>query len=80
MVSDPRTNEQESDVRRQRPSRRTRPNLLPRPPLGLISEERGWAGLFVDPVDQLNRLAELREQGLLSSEEFAQQARKVADR
>jgi hypothetical protein len=37
----------------------------------------GWAGLLVDPVEQLKELADLRARGLLSAEEFEGQKAKV---
>jgi hypothetical protein len=67
-------------MRRERRSRRERPNLLARPPLGVLDDERGWSSLIVDPVDQLSRLADLRARGVLSAEEFDRQKAKVLER
>jgi hypothetical protein len=67
-------------MQRERPSRRKRPDLLARPPLGVLSEERGWSSLIVDPIDQLRRLDDLRARGVLSAEEFDQQKLKVFGR
>jgi hypothetical protein len=50
--------------------------LLTRPPW---SDGRGeqWAGSVVDPVRQIEALADLRDRGLLSPEEFDQQKSRV---
>jgi hypothetical protein len=58
-------------------SRSRRPDLLVRPPCTARDLELGWAALFVDPVEQLDELAELFGRGLLSREEFERQKAKV---
>jgi Short C-terminal domain len=60
-------------------SRGHRTDLLARPPCTARDLERGWAALFVDPIDQLKELADLRIRGLLSREEFDRQKAKVID-
>jgi hypothetical protein len=39
-----------------------------------------WTAWLVDPVEQLKELADLRERGLLSAEEFDRQKANVLDR
>lgn len=46
------------------------PDLLTRPPNGAREFVSEWSHLLVDPVRQLEVLAQLFEQGLLSREEF----------
>jgi Short C-terminal domain len=58
-------------------SRKGRTDLLVRPPCTARDLERGWAALFVDPVEQLDQLAQLYRRGLLSREEFEAQKAKV---
>jgi hypothetical protein len=58
-------------------SRNRRTDLLARPPCSARDLSRGWPVLFVDPVDQLNELADLVSRGLLSPEEFERQKAKV---
>ncbi len=64
-------------MRRLSHSRSRRTDLLARPPCTLRDLERGWAAMFVDPVDQLDELAELYARGLLSREEFEGQKAKI---
>jgi hypothetical protein len=47
-----------------------RTDLLARPPSGVFDPAAGWAALIVDPVAQLEELADLVERDLLSSAEF----------
>ena len=56
-----------------RRSRRRAAGLLARPPCTVRYLEQGWAALFVDPVDQLEALADLWVRGVLTTEEFEQQ-------
>jgi hypothetical protein len=42
-----------------------------------VGVERQWASLIIDPVQQLLALAELRDRGLISSDELAVQRRRV---
>jgi hypothetical protein len=51
-------------------------DLLVRPPCG-ADPDRGWVAMVVDPVEQLEALADLCRRGLLTSDEFAQQKAKV---
>ncbi len=46
------------------------PDLLTRPPNGTREFVAEWAHVLVDPVRQLQQLADLRVQGLLSQDEF----------
>lgn len=50
--------------------------VLTRPPCN-GADRQGWAALVVDPVQQLEELADLRDRGLLSPEEFDRQKEKV---
>jgi hypothetical protein len=52
--------------------------VLARPP-DHGAERRGWAAMVVDPVKQLEELADLRDRGLLSPEEFERQKEKVLE-
>ena len=51
-------------------SRDALPDLLSRPPTGAREFVAGWSDLIVDPVRQLEVLADLYGAGLLSREEF----------
>ena len=51
-------------------SRDALPDLLSRPPTGAREFVLGWSDLMVDPVRQLEVLADLHATGLLSREEF----------
>jgi hypothetical protein len=62
-----------------RPSRSQLTGLLSRPPC-TGTENRDWAALVVDPVRQIEALAELRDRGLLSPDEFEWQRAKVLQR
>ena len=53
------------------------PDLLARPPCGSRSFEEQWAAFVIDPVAQVRALAGLRDDGLLSDEEFERQKAKV---
>jgi hypothetical protein len=53
--------------------------LLTRPPC-TGTENRDWAALVVDPVRQIEALADLRDRGLLSPDEFESQMAKVLQR
>jgi len=64
-------------MRRRRTNRRHHFDLLPRPPCGGRELEGGVAALIVDPVEQLQELADLRSRGLLTSEEFERQKTRV---
>jgi hypothetical protein len=46
------------------------PDLLTRPPSGTREFVAEWAHMLVDPVRQLQQLADLHGQGLLSQDEF----------
>ena len=61
------------------PRRTQHPGLLARPPCGSQELEHGWVSLAIDPVAQLRALADLRDAGLLSDEEFERQKAKVLD-
>jgi Short C-terminal domain len=58
-------------------SRSRRTDLLARPPCTARDLERGWAAVFVDPIDQLDELAQLYCRGLLSRQEFEREKAKV---
>jgi hypothetical protein len=60
-------------------SRVRRIDLLARPPAAVVAAD-DWAGLVVDPVEQLRGLADLRRRGLLTGDEYEQQRAKVLDR
>ena len=53
-------------------SREQIPDLLTRPPSGSREFVNGWSHLIVDPVRQLEALADLYSSGLLSRPEFEQ--------
>jgi Short C-terminal domain len=50
--------------------------VLARPPCA-ASPEEPWAVVVPNPVKQIEALAELRDRGLLTPEEFARQKTKV---
>jgi Short C-terminal domain len=60
-------------------SRRNRFDLLARPPCGVRTHEDSVRAWIVDPVDQLEELADLFRRGLLSGEEFERHKAKVID-
>ena len=60
-----------------RATRRTRTDLLTRPPCGSRAHAIGWAALVIDQVEQLRVLATLRARGLLTDDEFELQKTKV---
>jgi hypothetical protein len=64
-------------MRRRRTNRRRQSDLLARPPCGGREVEGGVAALIVDPVQQLEELADLRSRGLLTTEEFERQKTRV---
>ena len=64
-------------MRRTLPNRRHQPDLIARPPLGGVGVERHWASLIIDPVHQLQALADLRDRGLISAAEFASQRQRL---
>lgn len=55
------------------------PNLLTRPPNGTREFVSDWAHLLVDPVNQLQTLADLLAIGLLSRDEFERYKHHVRD-
>jgi hypothetical protein len=64
-------------VHRQKTSRRHQIDLLARPPWGVREDTSGWASLIINPVTQLEALADLRTRGVLSREQFERQKAKV---
>jgi hypothetical protein len=64
-------------MRRLRTDRRRRTDLLARPPYGAQELTGGWAAALVDPVEQLEELADLRRRGLLTPDEYERQKLKV---
>jgi hypothetical protein len=64
------------DMRRREGSRSGLIGLLSRPPWS-GGGRRQWAASVVDPVRQIEALAELRDRGLLTPEEFDHQKTKV---
>ena len=63
-------------MRRMDISRHGNRDLLTNPPSHLKAEDR-WAALLIDPVAQLNELADLVARGLVSPEEFERQRKKI---
>jgi hypothetical protein len=66
------------NVRRLTTSRSHRRGLLTRPPTG-HQFEPDWSTWIVDPVAQLGELADLRDRGLLSLEEYELQKARVLE-
>jgi len=66
-------------VQRSMRSRDAIPDLLTRPPSGAREFVLPWSRLMIDPVRQLEALAELFKDGLLSSEEFEHYKAEVRD-
>jgi hypothetical protein len=64
-------------MRRRRTHRRHESDLLARPPVGSRELERGMAAFIVDPIQQLEELADLRRRGLLTTEEFERQKTRI---
>ena len=64
-------------MRRANPTRRHQADLIARPPLGGVGVERVWASLIIDPVHQLQALADLRDRGLISPAEFSVQRQRI---
>lgn len=64
-------------VRRLRSQRRRTTDLLVRPAWGGREAEGGVAALIVDPIEQLEELADLYSRGLLTREEFERQKARV---
>jgi hypothetical protein len=60
-------------------SRSDRPDLLARPPCLVRTYEDSVRAWIVDPVEQLEELADLMRRGLLSREEFERHKAKVID-
>ncbi len=58
-------------------SRRRATGVLARPPWRTQGLEERWAALVRDPVVQLEELARLYDQGLLSREEFEREKRRL---
>jgi len=54
--------------------------LLARPPSGSRAEESDWEQLMVDPIEQLEELADLCTRGFLSREEFEDQKARILRR
>jgi Short C-terminal domain len=64
-------------MRRVSTSRSQHADLLTRPPCTERALEGGWGTLIVDPVGQLEELADLRNRGLLTPEEHERQKDRV---
>jgi hypothetical protein len=62
-----------------RTSRRHRSDLLARPPCLVQTYEDSVRAWIVDPIAQLEELADLLRRGLLSREEFERHKAKVID-
>ena len=58
-------------------SRSHRPDLLSRPPCGVPGYEDSVRAWVIDPVEQLEELADLVTRGLLSPREFEHHKAKV---
>jgi Short C-terminal domain len=69
----------ENELRPDSTSRRRHADLLARPPCGFGDLPRGWRGLIIDPVAQLEELADLVKRGLLSQEEFDRLKHRVVE-
>jgi hypothetical protein len=63
-------------MRRVTASRAELVGVLVRPPCS-SSELAGWARLVVNPVEQIEELADLQRRGLLTPEEFEYQKTKI---
>jgi hypothetical protein len=61
-------------------SRSRSTDLLARPPSTAREIEDGWPSVFLDPVAQLEGLADLWARGLLSREEFERQKARLFER
>ena len=61
-------------------SRIHRSDLLARPPCGVRTYEDSVRAWIVNPVDQIEELADLLRRGLLSRKEFEHQKAKVIER
>ena len=59
---------------------RDRADLLVRPPSSARESAHDWVAMLLDPVEQLEELAMLRERGVLSRAEFESQKAKVVGR
>jgi hypothetical protein len=55
------------------------PDLLRRPPTGTREFVAAWADVLVDPVRQLDSLADLTAMGLLSQSEYERYRLQVRD-
>jgi hypothetical protein len=64
-------------MRRLRIVRRSGTDLLTRPPAMTIPSPPTWLSAIIDPVGQIAELAELREQGFISVDDFERQKAKV---
>ena len=58
-------------------SRHGLPDLLVRPPTGTREFVTQWSDLIVDPIRQLEALADLHRSGLLSHDQFEQYKRRI---
>jgi hypothetical protein len=56
-----------------------RTNLLVRPPCGIHTSESSWTAFIIDPIEQLQALADLLSRGLLSAAEFERQKAKIIE-
>lgn len=63
-------------MRRAAGSRNQLIGVLVRPPCS-GGELHDWADLVIDPIEQIEELADLRHRGLLTAEEFERQKAKV---
>lgn len=66
----------EGNVRRTAACRNQLIGVLVRPPCS-GGEQHAWADLVIDPIEQIEELADLRHRGLLTAEEFERQKAKV---
>jgi hypothetical protein len=66
-------------VRHHTSSRARVPDLLTRPPSGTREFVSDWSHLLVDPVKQLQVLADLHALGFLSRDEFERHKLRVSD-
>jgi hypothetical protein len=60
-------------------SRSQRQDLLGRPPSAAYEFQPAWALLAVDPISQVEELADLWRRGLLSPDEYEQQKARILE-
>jgi Short C-terminal domain len=66
-------------MRRLRHVRRSGTDLLTRPPALASPSPPAWMSAIIDPVVQIEELAQLCERGFISADDFERQKAKVLD-